>query len=156
MNRFKDEQGRTWLCTPNMAKHLGITPGALANYKYDGTLKRGDHWVQQTTGHKRVFYNKDVVTKWWRGSTSPRPNSESENLNGTATLPQKANRIVSIYLQEHLYEKLVQIQSETSVTIKKEIDGIVLQATEEKPKLGTVVNMLLTKSITDHFDRQSA
>ena len=49
MNRFKDEQDRVWLVTSHMAKHLGISGGALSNYKYDGTLKRGVHWVQQTT-----------------------------------------------------------------------------------------------------------
>ena len=150
MNQFKDEQGRTWLCTPNMAKHLGITPGALACYKYDGTLKRGTHWVQQTTGHRRVFYNKDVVRDWWNGS-----NPSTSDQKAKKYIPNKT-QTVSVYLTDELHEKLISIQSDTAMTIKKEIDGIVMEATEVKPKLGTVVNMLLAKAINDHFENRAA
>ena len=150
MNRFKDEQGRTWLVTSHMAKHLGITGGALANYKYDGTLKRGVHWVQQTTGHRRVFYNKDVILEWWT-STNPSKTDRSPQ-NGTAG----KKRIVSVYLYDDLAEKLASIQEESQITVKKEIDGIVMEVTEEKPKLNTIVNMLLVRAINDHFADRAA
>ena len=150
MNRFKDEQGRTWLVTSHMAKHLGITGGALANYKYDGTLKRGVHWVQQTTGHRRVFYNKDVILEWWT-STNPSKTDRSMQ-NGTAA----KKRIVSVYLYDDLANKLGTIQEESEITVKKEIDGIVMEVIEEKPKLNTIVNMLLVRAINDHFADRAA
>ena len=150
MNRFKDEQGRTWLVTSHMAKHLGITGGALANYKYDGTLKRGVHWVQQTTGHRRVFYNKDVILEWWT-STNPSKTDRSMQ-NGTAA----KKRIVSVYLYDDLANKLGTIQEESEITVKKEIDGIVMEVTEEKPKLNAIVNMLLVRAINDHFADRAA
>ena len=150
MNRFKDEQGRTWLVTSHMAKHLGISGGALSNYKYDGTLKRGVHWVQQTTGHRRVFYNKDVILEWWT-STNPSKTDRSPQ-NGTAG----KKRIVSVYLYDDLAEKLTSIQEESQITVKKEIDGIVMEVTEEKPKLNTIVNMLLVRAINDHIADRAA
>jgi hypothetical protein len=150
MNQFKDEQGRTWLCTPNMAKHLGITPGALACYKYDGTLKRGTHWVQQTTGHRRVFYNRDVVRDWWNKSNP----STSDQKTKTAAHPK--SQTFSVYLTDDLHERLVSIQQDTSLTIKKEIDGMLMEVTDVKPKLGTVVNMLIAKAINDHFESRAA
>ena len=150
MNRFKDEQGRAWLVTSHMAKHLGITGGALANYKYDGTLKRGVHWVQQTTGHRRVFYNKDVILEWWT-STNPSKTDRSMQ-NGTAA----KKRIVSVYLYDDLAGKLATIQEESEITVKKEIDGIVMEVTEEKPKLNAIVNMLLVRAINDHFADRAA
>jgi hypothetical protein len=150
MNRFKDEQGRTWLVTSQMAKHLGISGGALSNYKYDGTLKRGVHWVQQTTGHRRVFYNKDVIVEWW---TSSNPSKTDRTLRNET--PGK-KRIVSIYLYDDLAEKLTSIQEESEITVKKEIDGIVMEVTEERPKLNTIVNMLLVRAINDHFADRAA
>ena len=150
MNRFKDEQGRTWLVTSHMAKHLGISGGALSNYKYDGTLKRGVHWVQQTTGHRRVFYDKDVIVEWWT-STNPSKTDRSPQ-NGTAG----KKRIVSVYLYDDLAEKLASIQEESQITVKKEIDGIVMEVTEEKPKLNTIVNMLLVRAINDHIADRAA
>ena len=159
MNRFKDEQGRIWLVTSQMAKHLGISGGALSNYKYDGTLKRGIHWVQQTTGHKRVFYNKDLIIEWYYGKTQPeKPEAPEESQTKAPKELQSKNptRIVSIYLQDDLHERLTCIQQATSMTVKKEIDGVVLQTTEEKPKLGTIVNMLLARAIQDHFENRAA
>jgi hypothetical protein len=160
MNRFKDEQGRTWLVTTHMAKHLGISSGGLATYKYDGTLKRGVHWVQQTTGHKRVFYNKDLILEWYFGKTDPRKidqrKPEQQKETTEPTQGKNATRIVSVYLQDDLHERLVCIQQATSMTVKKEIDGVVLQTTEEKPKLGTIVNMLLARAINDHFENRAA
>jgi hypothetical protein len=150
MNRFKEEQGRTWLVTSQMAKHLGISGGALSNYKYDGTLKRGVHWVQQTTGHRRVFYNKDVIVEWW---TSSNPSKTDRTLRNET--PGK-KRIVSIYLYDDLAEKLTSIQEESEITVKKEIDGIVMEVTEERPKLNTIVNMLLVRAINDHFADRAA
>ena len=150
MNRFKDEQGRTWLVTSHMAKHLGITGGALANYKYDGTLKRGVHWVQQTTGHRRVFYNKEAILEWWT-STNPSKTDRSTQ-NGTAA----KKRILSVYLYDDLAGKLATIQEESEITVKREIDGIVMEVTEEKPKLNTIVNMLLVRAINDHFADRAA
>ena len=150
MNRFKDEQGRTWLVTSHMAKFLGITGGALANYKYDGTLKRGVHWVQQTTGHRRVFYNKDVIIEWW---TSTNPSKTDTTLRNET--PGK-KKILSVYLCDELAQKLTSIQEETEITVKKEIDGIVMEVTEEKPKLNTIVNMLLVRAINDHFADRAA
>jgi len=150
MNRFKDEQGRTWLVTSQMAKHLGISGGALSNYKYDGTLKRGVHWVQQTTGHRRVFYNKDVIVEWW---TSSNPSKTDRTLRNEA--PGK-KRIVSVYLYDDLAEKLTSIQEESEITVKKEIDGIVMEVIEEKPRLNTIVNMLLVRAINDHFADRAA
>ena len=155
MNRFKDEQGRTWLVTTHMAKHLGISSGGLAQYKYDGTLKRGIHWIQQTTGHKRVFYNKDLILEWYFGKTDPRkPEQQMETTEPTQG--KNPTRIVSVYLQDDLHERLVCIQQATSMTVKKEIDGVVLQTIEEKPKLGTIVNMLLARAIKDHFENRAA
>ncbi|REJ66042.1 MAG: hypothetical protein DWQ28_08115 [Proteobacteria bacterium] len=133
-----------------MAKHLGISGGALSNYKYDGTLKRGVHWVQQTTGHRRVFYNKDVILEWWT-STNPSKTDRSPQ-NGTAG----KKRIVSVYLYDDLAEKLASIQEESQITVKKEIDGIVMEVTEEKPKLNTIVNMLLVRAINDHIADRAA
>ena len=159
MNRFKDEQGRTWLVTTHMAKHLGVTSGALAAYKYDGTLKRGTHWVQQTTGHKRVFYNKDLVINWYFGKTESEPELKKpqvETMTEETNQGKNPTRIVSVYLQEDLHEKLICIQQATSMTVKKEIDGVLLQTCEEKPKLGTVVNMLLARAIDDHFADRAA
>ena len=150
MNRFKDEQGRTWLVTSQMAKHLGISGGALSNYKYDGTLKRGVHWVQQTTGHRRVFYNKDVIVEWWTSSNPSKTDRTPRN-----ETPGK-KRIVSVYLYDDLAEKLTSIQEESEITVKKEIDGIVMEVTEEKPKLNTIVNMLLVRAINDHFADRAA
>lgn len=150
MNRFKDEQGRTWLVTSQMAKHLGISGGALSNYKYDGTLKRGVHWVQQTTGHRRVFYNKDVIVEWW---TSSNPSKTDKTLRNET--PGK-KRIVSVYLYDDLAEKLTSIQEESEITVKKEIDGIVMEVIEEKPRLNTIVNMLLVRAINDHFADRAA
>ena len=155
MNRFKDEQGRTWLVTTPMAKHLGISSGGLATYKYDGTLKRGIHWIQQTTGHKRVFYNKDLIIEWYYGKTEPeKPEAVKEKPEESQG--KNPTRIVSVYLQDDLHERLVCIQQATSMTVKKEIDGVVLQTTEEKPKLGTIVNMLLARAIKDHFENRAA
>ena len=155
MNRFKDEQGRTWLVTTHMAKHLGISSGGLATYKYDGTLKRGIHWIQQTTGHKRVFYNKDLVIEWYFGKTAPdKPVAKKEKCEESQG--KNPTRIVSVYLGEELHERLLCIQQATSMTVKKEIDGVVLQTTEEKPKLGTIVNMLLSRAIDDHFENRAA
>ena len=155
MNRFKDEQGRTWLVTTHMAKHLGISSGGLATYKYDGTLKRGIHWIQQTTGHKRVFYNKDLSIEWYDGKTEPeKPEAVKEKPEESQG--KNPTRIVSVYLQDDLHERLVCIQQATSMTVKKEIDGVVLQTTEEKPKLGTIVNMLLARAIKDHFENRAA
>ena len=150
MNRFKDEQGRTWLVTSHMAKHLGITGGALSNYKYDGTLKRGVHWVQQTTGHRRVFYNKDVIIEWW---TSTNPSKTDTRLRNET--PGK-KKILSVYLCDELAKKLTSIQEESEITVKREIDGIVMEVTEEKPKLNTIVNMLLVRAINDHFADRAA
>ena len=150
MNRFKDEQGRTWLVTSHMAKHLGITGGALSNYKYDGTLKRGVHWVQQTTGHRRVFYNKDVIIEWWTSTNPSKTDTTSRN-----EAPGK-KRVVSVYLYDDLADKLASIQEESEITVKKEIDGIVMEVTEEKPKLNTIVNMLLARAINDHFANRAA
>ena len=150
MNRFKDEQGRTWLVTSHMAKHLGISGGALSNYKYDGTLKRGVHWVQQTTGHRRVFYNKDVIIEWW---TSTNPSKTDRTLRNEA--PGK-KKILSVYLCDELAKKLTSIQEESEITVKKEIDGIVMEVIEEKPRLNTIVNMLLIRAINDHFADRAA
>ena len=150
MNRFKDEQGRTWLVTSQMAKHLGISGGALSNYKYDGTLKRGVHWVQQTTGHRRVFYNKDVIIEWW---TSTNPSKTDRTLRNEA--PGK-KKILSVYLCDELAKKLTSIQEESEITVKKEIDGIVMEVIEEKPRLNTIVNMLLIRAINDHFADRAA
>ena len=150
MNRFKDEQGRTWLVTSHMAKSLGITGGALANYKYDGTLKRGVHWVQQTTGHRRVFYNKEAIIEWWT-STNP---SKTDTMLRNETPGKK--KILSVYLCDELAKKLASIQEESEITVKKEIDGIVMEVTEEKPKLNTIVNMLLVRAINDHFADRAA
>ena len=150
MNRFKDEQGRAWLVTSHMAKHLGITGGALANYKYDGTLKRGVHWVQQTTGHRRVFYNKEAIIEWW---TSTNPSKTDTTLRNET--PGK-KKILSVYLCDELAKKLTSIQEESEITVKKEIDGIVMEVTEEKPKLNTIVNMLLVRAINDHFADRAA
>lgn len=150
MNRFKDEQGRTWLVTSHMAKHLGITGGALANYKYDGTLKRGVHWVQQTFGQRRVFYNQSAVLEWW---TSSNPSKTDRTLRNET--PGK-KRIVSVYLYDDLAEKLTSIQEESEITVKKEIDGIVMEVTEEKPRLNAIVNMLLVRAINDHFADRAA
>ena len=150
MNRFKDEQGRTWLVTSHMAKHLGISGGALSNYKYDGTLKRGVHWVQQTTGHRRVFYNREVILEWWT-STNP---SKTDRTLRTETPGKK--KILSVYLCDELAQKLTSIQEESEITVKKEIDGIVMEVTEEKPKLNTIVNMLLARAINDHFADRAA
>ena len=150
MNRFKDEQGRTWLVTSHMAKHLGISGSALSNYKYDGTLKRGVHWVQQTTGHRRVFYNREVILEWWT-STNP---SKTDRTLRTETPGKK--KILSVYLCDELAQKLTSIQEESEITVKKEIDGIVMEVTEEKPKLNTIVNMLLVRAINDHFADRAA
>ena len=150
MNRFKDEQGRTWLVTSHMAKSLGITGGALANYKYDGTLKRGVHWVQQTTGHRRVFYNKEAIIEWWT-STNP---SKTDTMLRNETPGKK--KILSVYLCDELAKKLASIQEESEITVKKEIDGIIMEVTEEKPKLNTIVNMLLVRAINDHFADRAA
>lgn len=150
MNRFKDEQGRTWLVTPQMAKHLGITAGALANYKYDGTLKRGVHWVQQTSGHRRVFYNRDAISEWWTQGNPTKTDKavQAESLG--------KRRIVSVYLHGDLADKLASIQEESEITVKREIDGIVMEVIEEKPKLNTIVNMLLVRAINDHFADRAA
>lgn len=150
MNRFKDEQDRVWLVTSHMAKHLGISGGALSNYKYDGTLKRGVHWVQQTTGHRRVFYNREVILEWWT-STNP---SKTDRTLRTETPGKK--KILSVYLCDELAQKLTSIQEESEITVKKEIDGIVMEVTEEKPKLNTIVNMLLVRAINDHFADRAA
>lgn len=150
MNRFKDEQGRVWLVTSHMAKFLGISSGGLATYKYDGTLKRGVHWVQQTTGHRRVFYNREVVLEWWN---STNPSKTDRTLR--AETPHK-KKILSVYLGDELAQKLISIQEETEITVKKEIDGIVMEVTEEKPKLNTIVNMLLVRAINDHFADRAA
>lgn len=156
MNRFKDEQGHTWLVTSQMAKHLGMTAGGLSCYKLDGTLKRGIHWIQQTTGHRRVFYRKDLILEWYFGKPEKTKESKTEDQAPNPKKDQKATRTFSIYLQEDVHEKLTCIQHATSLTIKKEIDGVVLQETQEEPKLNTVVNMLLAKAINEYFETNAS
>jgi|TARA_R100000084_G_scaffold27917_1_gene10128 hypothetical protein len=150
MNKFQDEQGRVWLCTPNMAKHLGVSDGGLAAYKHNGTLKRGVHWVQQTTGHRRVFYNKDVVMQWWRGEIADKLNMKQNTEKGSQDTVDAKHRNVSVYLTKELHEQLLAIQENSSVTVERKIDGILLHTQEEQPKLGTIVNMLLSRAIKEY------
>ena len=151
MNKFQDEQGRVWLCTPNMAKHLGISDGGLAAYKHNGTLKRGVHWVQQTTGHRRVFYNKEVVMQWWRGEIADKLNMEQNTEKSSQDTVDTRCRNVSLYLSKDLYDSLRTIQENSKVIVERKIDGITLHTQEEKPKMGTIANMLIARAIKNYY-----
>jgi hypothetical protein len=151
MNEFYDEQGRVWLCTPKMAKRLGVSDGGLAAYKHNGTLKRGIHWVQQAEGQRRVFYNKDAIIKWWQGEVKEKLNLESKPKETLEDTSKETARNVSLYLSKDLYDSLRTIQENSKVTVERKIDGIILHTQEEKPKMGTIANMLIARAIKDYY-----
>jgi len=151
MNEFYDEQGRVWLCTPKMAKRLGVSAGGLAAYKHNGTLKRGIHWVQQAEGQRRVFYNKDAIIKWWQGEVKDKFNLESNPNETLEDTSKETARNVSLYLSKDLYDSLRTIQENSKVTVERKIDGITLHTQEEKPKMGTIANMLIARAIKNYY-----
>ena len=91
-----------------------------------------------------------MILEWWT-STNP---SKTDRTLRTETPGKK--KILSVYLCDELAQKLTSIQEESEITVKKEIDGIVMEVTEEKPKLNTIVNMLLVRAINDHFADRAA
>jgi len=151
MNEFYDEQGRVWLCTPKMAKIVGVSAGGLAAYKHNGTLKRGIHWVQQAEGQRRVFYNKDVVFKWWQGEVSNKLNLETKPEETQEDTSKETARNVSVYLSADMYANLRSIQEHSKVTVERKIDGVILHTQEEQPKIGTIVNMLIARALKEYY-----
>ena len=103
-----------------------------------------------------MFYRKDLILEWYFGKPEKTKESKTEDQAPNPKKDQKATRTFSIYLQEDVHEKLTCIQHATSLTIKKEIDGVVLQETQEEPKLNTVVNMLLAKAINEYFETNAS
>jgi hypothetical protein len=166
MNIFKDQQGREWICTPLMAKKLGIHAATLYNHKSQGNLKRGLHWVQQTTGHRRIYFNEQSVKEWWRKASDIKQNS-SENFPYSCAArsvlqknkpekfaepirtAQEQRTSLHIYLSDEAKQTVEKFAEQHEVIVEEKLAGEVIARMSRVPSLSSVVNMLVLRAIAD-------
>ena len=159
MNSFKDQNGCKWLSTKAIAKMFRVPQPTLHNWKANGRVQRGVHWIQDSLPPKYVYWNPEPLRDWisenYPGCYAI--GSKPEVKKPIETKPEKTTQILYAHIQltPEASELVTLIKETYKVETQELINGVVVSRRTREASTGIVCNMLLVKGAQAYLDESA-
>ena len=160
MNSFKDQNGRKWLSTKTVAKVLHVPQPTLHNWKANGRVHKGVHWIQDSLPPKYVYWNIEMLYDWIRANypgqyaIGPRPREQhvSKEKKDSPSQILYAN----IQLTPEASELITYVKQNYKVETVETINGSVISRKTRDASTSIICNMLLVKGAEAYLEEHTA
>lgn len=159
MNSFKDQNGRKWLSTKSVSKLLHVPQPTLHNWKANGRVHRGMHWIQDTLPPKYVYWNVEALHDWisenYPGCYAIGPRSPQKQPQAEKKEAPQGLLYANICLTPEASELITLIKDTYKVETQETINGIVVSRKTREASTGIICNMLLVKGARAYLDESA-
>ena len=149
---FTDQHGRVWIDTSEMSLAAKISIPTLKKYRANGRLLQGEHWIQSSNSHKKVFYCRDAVLKQLADLGEQRLQQRRVHME---EIRQKCVSTAICPDTRAGLELIRQSDSWTKVTEEK-IGDIILSTNREQMTFPQIASILLKRAVKDELEKLQA
>ena len=159
MNSFKDQNGCKWLSTKAVAKMFRVPAPTFHNWKANGRLERGVHWIQDSLPPKYIYWNPEIMREWivenYPGCYAIP--SKPEEKKPIETKQKKAGPVLvaTIQLTPQASELVTLIKETYKVETQESINNVVVSRKTREASTGIICNMLLVKGAQAYLDESA-
>tara|TARA_R100000005_G_C4806498_1_gene95257 strand:- start:26 stop:481 length:456 start_codon:yes stop_codon:yes gene_type:complete len=145
---FTDQHGVEWVDTAAMSRQAKLSEVTLKNYRRDGRLKKGTHWIQSPTNSK-VYFSRDAVMNELVQMAEQRKQQRQVHI------AEVRGRCVSTAIcpDTRAGLELIRQSSVWTKTTEEKIGDIVLSTNVEQLSQGQVASMLLQRAVKEELER---
>jgi hypothetical protein len=149
---FTDQHGRVWVDTNQMSLAAKISIPTLKKYRAEGHLLHGEHWIQSSNSHKKVFYHRDAVLKRLADLGEQRLQQRRVHME---QIRQKCVSTAICPDTRAGLELIRQSDSWTKVTEEK-IGDIILSTNREQMTFPQIASILLQRAVKEELEKLQA